>query len=54
MLDLRASYFHSYRLPELYWGMPRQLGAFPVQYPGDNIPPACWGVREMPLWADST
>lgn len=35
-----ASYFDSYRLPELYAGLPRQPGTFPVQYPGANIPQA--------------
>jgi glycogen debranching enzyme len=35
-----ASYFDSYRLPELYAGLPRQPGTFPVQYLGANIPQA--------------
>jgi glycogen debranching enzyme len=35
-----ASYFDSYRLPELYAGLPRRPGTFPVQYPGANIPQA--------------
>jgi glycogen debranching enzyme len=35
-----ASYFASYRLPELYAGVQRQPGTFPVQYPGANVPQA--------------
>lgn len=35
-----ASYFVSYRLPELYSGMEREEGSFPVQYPGANVPQA--------------
>ena len=35
-----ASYFVSYRLPELYAGVPREAGTFPVQYPGANVPQA--------------
>ena len=35
-----ASYFASYRLPELYGGVPREAGTFPVQYPGANVPQA--------------
>jgi len=35
-----ASYFDSYRLPELYAGISRRPGTFPVQYPGANIPQA--------------
>ena len=35
-----ASYFASYRLPELYAGLSRQPGTFPVQYKGANIPQA--------------
>jgi glycogen debranching enzyme len=35
-----ASYFASYRLPELYAGVPREAGTFPVQYPGANVPQA--------------
>ncbi len=35
-----ASYFVFYRLPELYAGMRREPGAFPVQYLGANVPQA--------------
>jgi glycogen debranching enzyme len=35
-----ASHFASYRLPELYAGVERQPGGFPVQYPGANVPQA--------------
>jgi glycogen debranching enzyme len=35
-----ASYFASYRLPELYAGIQREPGTFPVQYPGANVPQA--------------
>ena len=35
-----ASYFASYRLPELYAGVQREGGTFPVQYPGANVPQA--------------
>jgi glycogen debranching enzyme len=35
-----ASYFASYRLPELYAGVRRETGTFPVQYPGANVPQA--------------
>ena len=35
-----ASHFQSYRLPELYAGIERQPGAFPVQYLGANVPQA--------------
>lgn len=35
-----ASYFASYRLPELYAGVTREAGTFPVQYPGANVPQA--------------
>jgi glycogen debranching enzyme len=35
-----ASYFASYRLPELYAGIERQPGTFPVQYVGANVPQA--------------
>ena len=41
-----ASYFDSHRLPELYCGMPRQPGTFPVQYPGANIPQA-WAAGSV-------
>ena len=35
-----ASFFDSYRLPELYAGLSREPGTFPVQYLGANIPQA--------------
>jgi glycogen debranching enzyme len=35
-----ASYFTSYRLPELYAGITRRPGNYPVQYPGANVPQA--------------
>jgi glycogen debranching enzyme len=35
-----ASCFEGYRLPELYAGLARQPGSFPVQYLGANIPQA--------------
>lgn len=41
-----ASYFEGYRLPELYAGLPRQLGSFPVQYLGANIPQA-WAAGSV-------
>ncbi|MCA1646745.1 MAG: amylo-alpha-1,6-glucosidase, partial [Chloroflexi bacterium] len=41
-----ASYFEGYRLPELYAGLPRQPGTFPVQYLGANIPQA-WAAGSV-------
>ena len=41
-----ASYFQSHRLPELYAGLPRQPGTFPVQYLGANIPQA-WAAGSV-------
>jgi glycogen debranching enzyme len=41
-----ASYFVSYRLPELYAGIERQPGTFPVQYPGANVPQA-WAAGSV-------
>ncbi len=35
-----ASDFAQYRLPELYAGLPRTPGSFPVQYVGANVPQA--------------
>jgi glycogen debranching enzyme len=35
-----ASYFVSYRLPELYAGIERKPGTFPVLYPRANVPQA--------------
>jgi len=40
-----ASYFASYRLPELYAGIAREEGGFPVLYPAANVPQA---------WADGS
>jgi glycogen debranching enzyme len=41
-----ASYFVFYRLPELYGGMPREPGGFPVQYLGANVPQA-WAAGSV-------
>jgi glycogen debranching enzyme len=41
-----ASYFVFYRLPELYAGMKRESGAFPVQYLGANVPQA-WAAGSV-------
>jgi glycogen debranching enzyme len=41
-----ASYFEGYRLPELYAGLSRQAGSFPVQYLGANIPQA-WAAGSV-------
>jgi glycogen debranching enzyme len=41
-----ASYFVFYRLPELYAGMKREPGAFPVQYLGANVPQA-WAAGSV-------
>ena len=41
-----ASYFASYRLPELYAGIERQPGRFPVQYLGANVPQA-WAAGSV-------
>jgi len=41
-----ASYFVSYRLPELYAGLERRPGTFPVQYPGANVPQA-WAAGSV-------
>jgi glycogen debranching enzyme len=41
-----ASYFASYRLPELYAGIERGPGAFPVQYLGANVPQA-WAAGSV-------
>ena len=35
-----AARFRNYQLPELFAGLPRTQGSFPVQYPGANIPQA--------------
>jgi glycogen debranching enzyme len=41
-----ASYFVSYRLPELYAGFERRPGTFPVLYPGANVPQA-WAAGSV-------
>ncbi len=41
-----ASYFVSYRLPELYAGIGRDPGTFPVQYLGANVPQA-WAAGSV-------
>ena len=41
-----ASYFVSYRLPELYSGTQRDPGTFPVQYSGANVPQA-WAAGSV-------
>lgn len=41
-----ASYFIFHRLPELYSGMRREPGSFPVQYLGANVPQA-WAAGSV-------
>ena len=41
-----AERFESYRLPELFAGLPRDRGAFPVQYLGANVPQA-WSAAAV-------
>lgn len=41
-----AACFTSYRLPELYAGIQREPGAFPVQYLGANVPQA-WAAGSI-------
>jgi glycogen debranching enzyme len=41
-----ASHFVSYRLPELYAGIERRPGTFPVLYPGANVPQA-WAAGSV-------
>lgn len=41
-----ASYFASYRLPELYAGIKREPDGFPVQYLGANVPQA-WAAASI-------
>jgi glycogen debranching enzyme len=41
-----ASYFAGYRLPELYAGVERRPGNFPVQYLGANVPQA-WAAGSV-------
>src|SRR5262245_62534419 len=39
-ISAAASYFAFHRLPELYAGIQRDVGTFPVQYLGANVPQA--------------
>ncbi|HEY8871083.1 MAG TPA: glycogen debranching N-terminal domain-containing protein [Candidatus Limnocylindrales bacterium] len=41
-----AQQFESYRLPELFAGLPREDGLFPVQYLGANVPQA-WAAASV-------
>jgi len=41
-----AERFLAYRLPELFAGLPRQEGSFPVQYLGANVPQA-WAASAV-------
>jgi glycogen debranching enzyme len=41
-----AERFESYRLPELFAGLPREHGSFPVQYLGANVPQA-WAAASV-------
>jgi glycogen debranching enzyme len=41
-----AERFVAYRLPELFAGLPRQPGSFPVQYLGANVPQA-WAASSI-------
>ncbi|MBA2489566.1 MAG: amylo-alpha-1,6-glucosidase [Chloroflexi bacterium] len=41
-----ASHFVAHRLPELFAGLPRDEGAFPVQYLGANVPQA-WAAAAV-------
>ena len=41
-----ASHFVAHRLPELFAGLPRDEGAFPVQYLGANVPQA-WAAASV-------
>jgi glycogen debranching enzyme len=41
-----AERFASHRLPELFAGLPREHGAFPVQYLGANVPQA-WAAASV-------
>jgi glycogen debranching enzyme len=41
-----ASYFLGYQLPELYAGIERRPGTFPVQYAGANVPQA-WAAGSV-------
>ncbi|HXV00960.1 MAG TPA: glycogen debranching N-terminal domain-containing protein [Caulobacteraceae bacterium] len=49
-----ATYFSQHQLPELYSGLPREAGGFPVQYLGANTPQAwaagsCFAFLQMML-----
>jgi glycogen debranching enzyme len=46
-----ASHFTANRLPELWAGLPRDEGAFPVQYLGANVPQAWAAASVMRLIA---
>jgi len=41
-----AERFESYRLPELFSGLPREPGGFPVRYLGSNVPQA-WAAASV-------
>jgi len=41
-----ASYFAQYRIPELYAGLERRPGSFPVQFVGANVPQA-WAAGSV-------
>jgi glycogen debranching enzyme len=41
-----AERFQAYRMPELFAGLPRQTGSFPVQYLGANVPQA-WAASAI-------
>jgi glycogen debranching enzyme len=41
-----AERFQSYRLPELFAGLPREAGSFPVPYLGANVPQA-WAAAAV-------
>jgi glycogen debranching enzyme len=41
-----AAHFESYRLPEVFAGLPREEASFPVQYLGANIPQA-WAAGSV-------
>lgn len=41
-----AAHFVAHRLPELFCGLPRDEGAFPVQYLGANVPQA-WAAASI-------
>jgi glycogen debranching enzyme len=41
-----AARFESFRLPELFAGLPREAGGFPVQYLGANVPQA-WAAASI-------